>query len=953
MMNKLIFGCFVILSLAACSAEKGKKENVDPKQLISDLFLAVLENDVASVKELVNNPNTDLMAYDEQGFTALMRATQEGRSPYIIETLINGGAKIYQPSLNDKGHSAFNNIDQKNTEIIKIFEKEKNRLAVELEGLIEDQDFSLVRSFTKDNSLPFDLVLPKSKMLPLELALKSLSSNDTEAIDYLKYLISEYKNKDRDLGVFVDDVNLLATRIRNVEFLDYYLKSLNQKDVLIKLVDEDFKNLSWLTSKINIINENTFKTNIQDKTQNLVDALISLKDSNLENKFLLLHSSIQKSLSSDYVKSAILQDVLKSLEMSLNKHQDQILWIPNLIDVWKANRKSFESTGYSFDEHTLLILKNLKGNQIDLNEVDHIFTKISLFAPSYENRSEESLKYLISTNAFEFSVKKTLVEMLLKRSQALPDDIISYTVQHGGVPELDLLLDSKVQFDPRSQALSVLTVLKATKSGDMAYSFLIVLNENDIPFDTEYGKQALRHSLNKMWEENDATYRGVYDYLVSLRNSPITVMSDDEVIDSLKLILGYAKDGRAEWKQLTQFIDKIKNPILNSKSYIKDDVYFENKDVRYSLNVSFLWDFIMEAYEIVTQKPHELDTMLVIVRKLAEKFPEEEFSFSFYGENFITFPEANLSQNVIFLSALFTLSKDEINNALKIQPEVFYSKSLSTTADVFSWDKFITGQVFEYYSKEPKFWESLLDTLFRSGRSFTFEASKQHILFSKILLHSEKASRFPILKDGIKKTKMSYYNSDMICVLDKEEYETHFLEKDKSPSWVSLGSFEVLDYLKSQSCKFGYNLTSDDVEFIRHFVSNNLEDYKEFNRSQRFDYFGMTKRDEGFCSSIFGINQSNYLFDWDQSGTAIKAPKNLESLYGTQELLGFSADQRCYSFEYDFYAAYKAKTQFLSQWFECAVNNNDNPLIRFFESLNKNHHVTPTSENKGLHTCRW
>lgn len=64
-------------------------------------------------------------------------------------------------------------------------------------------------------------------------------------------------------------------------------------------------------------------------------------------------------------------------------------------------------------------------------------------------------------------------------------------------------------------------------------------------------------------------------------------------------------------------------------------------------------------------------------------------------------------------------------------------------------------------------------------------------------------------------------------------------------------------------------------------------------------------------------------------------------------------DKQCYAFDYNYEAAYKAKIVFIKNWYQCAVENSDDALIRVFEDLSTFHEIAPSSENEGIHFCRW
>ncbi len=165
----------------------------------------------------------------------------------------------------------------------------------------------------------------------------------------------------------------------------------------------------------------------------------------------------------------------------------------------------------------------------------------------------------------------------------------------------------------------------------------------------------------------------------------------------------------------------------------------------------------MSAYDIINERPSELDIMLVTTRKIVEKFPKEIFAFSFVGDHFRKMEELSLSQNFVSLSVMLSLSKEEIISSLAVPKEEAHAVMVETMPNFFSWDVFLDGEPYNYYSKKPTFWESIADILLDSGTEFNFRQQRRHIELAKVLIHSGKINRFPRLMEQIKDTDMSFF----------------------------------------------------------------------------------------------------------------------------------------------------------------------------------------------------
>lgn len=977
-MKKLFFIALCGFIISGCSAEKDKAPEVvikkeDPKKLIENLFVAVLDSDEQSVQTLLENPDTEVNAYDDRGQTALMRAAQIDSSPYIIELLISSGAKVFQ-TRESSTETAFDDVNPSNVAISKLFTKEKDRLSKTIEDLIVEESFSEADQFVRESYLPYNLTLPESELNPLKLALKSLSSNDEAGKRFIVSELSRFVESGEDVAFIMRDGLSLTTKVKDIEFLGTILDALtsNSDATVYGYQNGDFDDVGWLTQKINLVTQYNLGMPVAGYTELFVSALNNTQRSGDKEKFLALNKALQKSKTDDYSKSLVLQQVLLETERNIKNSPDRIKWIPVVVNDWKSGRQSIEATGYQFDEHTLLVLESLAGKDIILSELDEIFTSLATFAPSFENRSEESIKFIISTEEYEFIDKKRILEMLLKRTQVLPEQIVSYAIEHGGVPAIELLLKADIPFSPESQAQSVLTAIEKTNSGDAAYGILVLLNENGIAFDTEYGKQALSLTITKLWSENNATYRSVYDYLISLPNSPVVAMSDAEIVGSLKNLLQYVRLGRADWPQVTQFVERIKNPISEETSYKREGVTFGASEA-YDIDVSFFWDFLMEAYDILKTQPSDSDIMLVTARKIAEKFPNDHYSFSFVGDEFFKNPSFLISQNILSLAVLLTIEKDTIKEALNTPDELAYSRIVETVPSNFSWDHFLGGEPYKYYSQNKTFWSSIVDIFLESGKKYPFDGNKHHVLFAKVLAHSGKLNRFPELGKQLKESDISFFDHQKVCVLQKSEYDQADIPRlavehnngtvagttGYRPSWVNLGSFEALTPYMNKTCKSQGTVTTAEADIIRSFVLNNLDKPQAPGEFIVNPFSILTPKKTKICSEVNDFGPSNFIFNYDLAGSVLIRTDGNSTGSGASShemrmlLSGFPFGEECYVFEYNYYAAYKAKTVFLNNWFQCAVDNSDDALVRIFESLDPEHNVNPTNDNDGIHFCRW
>ena len=328
-MKSLIKSLFLILLITGCSAEKDKAPEVavqkeDPQKLLEDLFKAVLINDVDSVNELVQKSGTDLSAYDDKGLTALMRAVQSSTSPFIVETLIDHGAKIYQPTKN-RGDLTAESIDSENAEIKRLISDEKMRLAKELENLILAQSFDEAFKAVEENYLPHTLLMPASNMTALGISLKELSSNSESGVKFIISQLEKNVEAGEDLTSVSSESIRATSRVKSKQLLEAVLPAIKSNSTVsaFMLLEEDFSNTGWLTAKLELVVKHEFSTSVSHEVEGLTGAMESLRVEGKRDEFFALHTAIQKTSGSDFYKSLVFQNSLKQLEANLNATPDQ------------------------------------------------------------------------------------------------------------------------------------------------------------------------------------------------------------------------------------------------------------------------------------------------------------------------------------------------------------------------------------------------------------------------------------------------------------------------------------------------------------------------------------------------------------------------------------------------------------------------------------------------------
>ncbi len=186
------------------------------------------------------------------GYTALMRAVQNDDT-IIVDILINGGSKIYQPYRNDPNVTAWSQSKGAKAEIARLFTEENKKLFINLESLVNENNFDEALSFSKDNYLPKEELLPDSNIKAL--ALVSQKATESSSIDYILHLISDMGSielsEDKDLLL------LTTSKIKNLNLYKSVLNRYNENELgseLSKITEVDAESIDWMTGKIRQIN---------------------------------------------------------------------------------------------------------------------------------------------------------------------------------------------------------------------------------------------------------------------------------------------------------------------------------------------------------------------------------------------------------------------------------------------------------------------------------------------------------------------------------------------------------------------------------------------------------------------------------------------------------------------------------------------------------------------------
>ncbi len=567
---------------------------------------------------------------------------------------------------------------------------------------------------------------------------------------------------------------------------------------------------------------------INEVNQHLLSFDQSLSPNNdSKTKYLDLVSAVLQASVPSTERNSFMKVALTSIAQKSTVDSSYLDWISHAVDMWASS--GLPATSYPFDDISYIVLQAVEGKSFNIDRIETALDSVYQFAPAIENKSEQSIKLVISGN-FKSSQRNELLEILLDKTKVLPEGIISYAIEAGGIESLQLILDSNVNFNPSEQSEAILTALTSTRSGAVAYQLLVELKERGLPFGSESGAKAVTYTFNKVVKDKDDTYSAPLNFLLSISPSPLSNLGKTESLNMLKELLASTRLFENGWPILSQILDKLNTSEFDGSEKYKRTLNIPDVDEDQEVFVSFTWDFALSAFEFYRNNPSDADAIFIIFKKVLEKFPKDSFAMSYVDELSETNPQLFLTQNILPLGLLLAIGSNNIDIRVTSGNKSSNYKATPKYLQLYS----LSNSIFyEHYSSERTFWEKINRHVIDAGNSFSLPRDRSAIEFMSVVLNSYVLNTYPNLSKRLENLKIDLIDSEKRCVVMEDptfgigngmvgpdgQFKTSH-KVDPIGTWTTLGNFEILRPIKNR-CLDGEALTRKEISFVSDYIQNN------------------------------------------------------------------------------------------------------------------------------------
>ena len=959
--------------IVGCSAMKDlDKKEPTKEEKINEVFAATMKQDISSIDGLIEK-NADFNVYDREGYTPLMRSIKF-RNSNLAEKLIKGGAKIYQPHKENEDLTASLMVNNNDLEMKRIFKEEIKRYGKTIEAFILKGKYAKALEYSQKNYLPIDLNMPTRNKTSLGLVaeLYQTKIQEESPIHYVGHIINQI---DPQSNYFLDHdmsfkilIKIIKEDSQLLESLQALYTAYNKYFGSTKISDEQYTDITFMNLKLRALNDSGQAIPLNKFHIEVYKEIIRLEEVPNSTDWITLVKEVLRSKNEYQKKNEFLKEslfVLLSIAKSDTRYLRSSL---ELLNIW--NSYGLPKAEYLFDDILLMILKAINLENYDINLFSSLTDGILAFSSNNQNRSQESIKFILKGD-FKLSKKKELLKFIYQKTKKpLPKEIIAYAIEVGGIDSVHILLES-VEFDPKEQETGVFVALFHARSAESAYSVLSLLKKNGVSLFTDNGAKALNVAFERFWKGDEA-YKKSIDLLMSNIQSPINLMDNEDIFNILLSHLDFLKVEKKDWSLMTQFLKKLEKP-LPKNNYITRINDFPVLGLP-EIKVSLVWDYILTMYGIYKVSPKELDSMLVLLSEVTSTFPDENISMTFSGQKANLNPNRFLFQNMIPLSLILSVDEKSITKALSVDRVKEYKISLETSPPQLSWGTFIKGSVYNYYSSNPEFWKAVSKVLLNTNRNLKLPDGRSTIDFMKIMSYSGQFQKYQDLYQVLGSQQINLLGEDRRCLLNKGPVDAANLPDIKhayefldprstdelpellvgySPVWANIGVFEALRPLKEKSCN-SKAISVKEISFISQLIDTNLK--PPFERRARISHTrrattgsGYWSRQEIDCGKLSSVESKSSL-NYSQLGI----PLEKDEPYHEDFPKFVPPAGRCYTYKTASWAENSAKRSFFSSWHKCAVKNNDRKLLKSFKPLEKNGFISkeiPSYEK--VYTCRW
>jgi|GEM_PF-5880118 len=938
--------CFSVLGCDV-SPEKSNGTGAleSPQEGNKNLFTAVLDGDFTTVKNLVND-GVDLEEYDDEGYTALMRAVQIGNA-VIVDTLISGGAKVLQPRKGDRTESALDIVDSKNSQIFKRMFSEKNRVLLELENFINSDESVKALEFTQKNYIGVDENLPGAER-PAILLLAA-SNNIDQA--YASHLINSHSLEVFKEASYFDALKELNEKLKSPRFFREVVQvvtaSGRASDVSLLLVN-DSVNLEWVITQA----EHLRKVSIETDLKHLCELIPLLFDgSKNRDRSLKTMAALVKLQEGAQDKNKLFQLSIESLSRLLQNDVVYLEDISKVVGIWK--RESLPRSEFTLDSLVAPTIIGLKGKNFEISNLSKAIRDVHEFASDGQVFLENSLKAALSQSFI--TPQKAVVQALLSKISVLAPGILAYAVRNSSGAMVSAVLDSETTFVSEEQEDALLAAVESGSSADAIYGQLQKLKSAGISSGGRGTQDALFTLYDKDFGDAAKPYKNARLLLQNLPSNPVGRMSNEKVSMLLMKSLEDVRVEAGDLSDISEIISKIDSePFEYGPRYSRE---FSHANQNFSLQVSFIWDLILTIRYLHLSEKTELAESQYLLEMTLAKFPNENLSMRNPQRSIQTAEDFFISENLLPLVLL--LNVDFTNDNTQ---GVFNNNSVAWTGSMDSYTSMYTSTLtwgmissrvhfFEQFTEHRPFWKKIAEILISGGMRLSFASGLDGSLYVDTLRQLGMFAKFPSLLDQVKSLELGEVVEELRCTMDRKTFNDSnegFYplaagskiidnplqdESFEGPNQgkfnlTKLGTFKILKDLKRMSCE-GQVLPPSDVQFLKAYIPSQV-------RKSEINY----DQPKMLLPTVMGCNDYKHTLQagkpysirvWGPMGNFVPL-SDVDGLETMEDEYTPEAD--CLIFPHDRDLYNEAKLEFLNEWYACAANvKSDAPLISLFKSL--------------------
>jgi hypothetical protein len=951
-MKYLIIISIVILSILGCSSREDGYEpekvyvHVEPKktekQIKKEIFNAIKDQDIKSIENIISE-GYELNIYNKEGYTPLMLSV-ELNNAVIVEMLLNGGAKIFMPQKNNPSANALVIVNDSQENIKRKLQNNVDKLSKKIFKLLEGKKWGKLHEYIVANYVPPELRTHKDTTIFYEV-FSSIKSIDSDQMDLSSYLLNDVKGhkilfQNKDL--IYDSIETFKSAVYLENSFKIFIKN-NVEITNFNIKSTDPYNIPWVLAKI--ISLKKFNIEISFKNENfefLTEVFnLNIAKDEIEKILLLdLISEIATSKLPVSEKASFVNEAINtSLKLSISE-SNYLIYVNKILKMWKIN--NLPLTGYNFDEKVSVILASVKNNGYPESLMGSLITNLYSFSSGFTTYNNKSVRFIFE-NEFSYETQKKLLKLIVKTTGLLPSKTIYYAIKHSKVSLMEYIIKLDTSFKPVNHISSVESAVINTDSGETAVSVLRVLNKYHVQFNNKYGVSSLSYALNKYWN-GDETYKSTVVYILSHSKNPFSIMKTKDSFEILKKQLQYVKANSTDWevfRKLLKSFTKNEGETYSTKYYIESP-YINTDNRAKKLEVTLLGDYILTAYKISNISESKSDSMLSLLPLIINKVKFTSLFYRDWDYRSALKHDQKLTVYPITLSAILSIEKDSIINALLDNSDSDNFQNVSSSFNKFSWEAFINSQFYSNLTTNRIFWKKVLNITLDSVERYKLPWNDTSGDFVKIILASGLHKTNPDIL-----SKIDLYDvriNDTMCSIKASivhDYERKMSQENSiykdiyKKTWTSIGTFEILEPLKAKTCN-NIKLNSNELKFMQRVVKRNIKN-KNFDNLVPENI--ETKRTEFGCfeSSLFP-----YLYT--ELGTLYE--DRLENVYNVQ------TNEKCYMYEKTNVNKLYGVKKFLKQWFQCSKNTNDIKLTNYFESIEDILNLNKVDQYIDINICK-